>query len=85
MIRYEIRILRGDNKPHVVSATMAGDFYALKRAQALAGEADGYEVWRGMRCIYRRPPPGASPMPVPSHPEPNRPRGVSTDGIPMPT
>jgi hypothetical protein len=54
MIRYEIRILRGD-KPFVVSATMAGDFYALKRAQALAGERDGYEVWRGMKCIYRSP------------------------------
>jgi hypothetical protein len=55
MNRYEIRILRSNNKPLVVSATMAGDFYALKRAQALAGDREGYEVWRGMKCIYRSP------------------------------
>lgn len=55
MIRYEIRILRPNAKPFLVSTTMAGDFYALKRARALAGERDGYEVWRGMKCIYRSP------------------------------
>lgn len=72
MIRYEIRILRGDNKPYVVSTTMAGDFYALKRAQALAGDSDGYEVWRGMRCIYR------SPTPMPASPRPkNQPSEVA--------
>ena len=36
MIRYEIRILRPNAKPFLVSTTMAGDFYALKRARALA-------------------------------------------------
>lgn len=80
MIRYEIRILRPNAKPFLVSTTMAGDFYALKRARALAGERDGYEVWRGMKCIYRSP--AGQIAVISASQEPKRPGGVENPTTP---
>lgn len=54
MQNYEIRILRHDSRPLVVSSRFLGDFHAIRRAHAMAGEDEGIEVWRGMNCLYRR-------------------------------
>lgn len=56
MHQYEIRILRDNNRPLVVSSRFLGDFHAIRRAQAMAEEDEGLEVWRGMTCVYRRDP-----------------------------
>lgn len=54
MQEYEIRVLRHDNNPLVISSRFLGDFHAIRRAQAMAEEDEGVEVWRGMKCLYRR-------------------------------
>lgn len=54
MQQYEIRVLRHDNKPLVISSRFLGDFHAIRRAQAMAEADEGVEVWRGMKCLYRR-------------------------------
>lgn len=54
MQNYEIRVLRRDNRPLVVASRFLGDFHAIQRAQAMAEEDEGIEVWRGMTCLYRR-------------------------------
>lgn len=54
MNQYEIRILRQNNQPLVISSRFLGDFHAIRRAQAMAQEDEGVEVWRGMKCLYRR-------------------------------
>jgi hypothetical protein len=54
MNQYEIRILRRNNKPMVVSSRFLGDFHAIRRGQAMAQEDEGVEIWRGMTCLYRR-------------------------------
>ena len=54
MNQYEIRILRRTDNPLIVSSRFLGDFHAIRRAQAMAEENEGVEVWRGMTCLYRR-------------------------------
>jgi hypothetical protein len=56
MHQYEIRILRDNNRPLVVSSRFLGDFHAIRRGQSMAEDDEGLEVWRGMKCIYRRDP-----------------------------
>lgn len=56
MNQYEIRILRHDNQPLIVTSRFLGDFHAIRRGQAMAEEDEGVEVWRGMKCLYRREP-----------------------------
>lgn len=56
MHQYEIRVLRENNRPLIVSSRFLGDFHAIRRGQAMAEEDEGVEVWRGMKCIYRRDP-----------------------------
>lgn len=56
MHQYEIRVLRENNRPLIVSSRFLGDFHAIRRGQAMAEEDEGLEVWRGMKCIYRRDP-----------------------------
>lgn len=54
MQEYEIRILRHDNRPLVISSRFLGDFHAIRRGQAMAQPDEGVEIWRGMKCLYRR-------------------------------
>ena len=54
MQQYEIRVLRHDTRPLVISSRFLGDFHAIRRAQAMAEPDEGVEVWRGMKCLYRR-------------------------------
>ena len=71
MNQYEIRVLRHDNRPLVVSSRFLGDFHAIRRGQAMAEEDEGVEVWRGMKCIYRRellPQDFARPVTAPRRP-----------------
>jgi hypothetical protein len=56
MHQYEIRVLRDNNRPLIVSSRFLGDFHAIRRAHAMAEEEEGLEVWRGMKCLYRRNP-----------------------------
>ena len=56
MHQYEIRVLRDNNRPLIVSSRFLGDFHAIRRALAMAEEDEGLEGWRGMKCIYRRDP-----------------------------
>jgi hypothetical protein len=56
MNQYEIRVLRHDNQPLVISSRFLGDFHAIRRGQAMAQEDEGVEIWRGMNCLYRREP-----------------------------
>lgn len=56
MHQYEIRILRDNNRPLVVSSRFLGDFHAIRRGQSMAQDDEGLEVWRGMKCVYRRDP-----------------------------
>ncbi|MBV9550307.1 MAG: hypothetical protein JO256_11620 [Alphaproteobacteria bacterium] len=56
MNQYEIRILRHNNQPLVISSRFLGDFHAIRRGQAMAEEDEGVEIWRGMKCLYRRDP-----------------------------
>lgn len=56
MHQYEIRILRDNNRPLIVSSRFLGDFHAIRRGQAMAEEDEGLEIWRGMKCVYRRGP-----------------------------
>ena len=56
MHQYEIRILGDNNRPLVVSSSFLGDFHAIRRGQAIAEDDEGLEVWRGMKCVYRRDP-----------------------------
>jgi hypothetical protein len=56
MNQYEIRVLRHDNRPLVISSRFLGDFHAIRRGQAMAEEDEGVEIWRGMKCLYRRDP-----------------------------
>lgn len=56
MQQYEIRVLRNNNKPLVISSRFLGDFHAIRRGQAMAEEDEGVEIWRGMTCLYRREP-----------------------------
>ena len=67
MHQYEIRILRDNNRPFVVSSRFIGDFHAIRRAQAMAEEDEGMEVWRGMQCIYRRDPLPSDLLPDHGH------------------
>jgi hypothetical protein len=53
MQNYQIRLLKPGAAPQVYDGRYLGDFHAIRRAQMLAGEDDGVEVWRGMDCIYR--------------------------------
>jgi len=54
MNEYEIRILRHDNQPLVISSRFLGDFHAIRRGQSMAQPDEGVEIWRGMTCLYRR-------------------------------
>jgi hypothetical protein len=53
MITYAIRIMRPDGQALVVESRFLGDHAAIRRAQTLAMEGDGLEVWRGMVCVYQ--------------------------------
>ena len=54
MQQYEIRILHRNSRPTVVQSRFLGDFHAIRRGQAMAHPDEGVEVWRGMKCLYRR-------------------------------
>ena len=54
MHQYEIRFLRENNRPLIISGRFLGDFHAIRRSQEMAEEDEGLEVWRGMKCIFRR-------------------------------
>jgi hypothetical protein len=54
MHNYQIRLHKPQGTAAVYEGRYLGDFHAIRRAQALAGEDDGLEVWREMNCIYRR-------------------------------
>jgi hypothetical protein len=54
---YEIRVLTKEHLPLMIyTCSQASDYAAIKRAQALASEADCVEVWTGQRCIFMDPP-----------------------------
>ena len=69
--------------PLVVSSRFLGDFHAIRRAQAMAEEDEGLEVWRGMKCIYRRDALPSDLLPDDGHRVPNlgadRAGGIHTD------
>jgi hypothetical protein len=54
MEQYEIRILHRNSRPTILRSRFLGDFHAIRRGQAMAHEDEGVEVWRGMKCLYRR-------------------------------
>lgn len=74
MEHYEIRILRQNEQPLIFASRFLGDFHAIRRGQAMAQDDEGVEVWRGMKCLYRREvlpkdfgrPPNAPRTPPPA-------------------
>lgn len=63
MFVYEIRVFPpGGGAPRMSAVTLAGDFIAIRRAQALTPGGHGVEVWRGADCVFaapRRAAPGS--------------------------
>lgn len=56
MKEYELKVF-GDGKPAVIlSVRLGSDFAAVRRAVSLCQDGQGIEVWRGMDCIFARPP-----------------------------
>jgi hypothetical protein len=62
--QYEIRILRPDGRPSLITATTFwDDRAAISAARKLASGHD-FEVWRGMVCVLGTPPtPNFEPPP----------------------
>jgi hypothetical protein len=55
---YEIRILPGapGNGPTLIEASYVSDYSAIRSAQTIAN-GRGFEVWRGLECIFARNKP----------------------------
>ena len=82
MYQYEIRVLRENNRPLIVSSRFLGDFHAIRRGQVMAEEDEGVEVWRGMTCIYRRDPLPKDLLPADDAPFPYTVAGRERDTHP---
>ena len=54
---YEIRVFTREDVPLMIHAcTQVSDHAAIRKARALASDADRVEVWRGERCVFAEPP-----------------------------
>jgi hypothetical protein len=57
LMDYEIRVFTKEDVPLMIHAcAQASDYAAIRKARALASDADRVEVWCGPRCIFAEPP-----------------------------
>lgn len=54
MENYEIRLVMDGSASVTYACSYVSDHAAVRRAQALTGERDAVEVWRGDACVYAR-------------------------------
>jgi len=55
MEQYEIHIVFDGKPVRIHACSQVSDHAAVRRAQALTENLQGFEVWRGGACVYARP------------------------------